>query len=292
MNNIPDEAAFTASKRIVSLVQSLTEQDLLIVLISGGGSALLPYPAPPLTLCEKSAIIKTLSRGGANIFELNTVRKALSVTKGGGIAHMTKAKVASLILSDVIGNPLDIIASGPTVVNRDPPEAAIKVLQKYNIQITDKIYQSLQVGTAPKKEFSHVSNNVIGSNETALSAIETSLNYNGDIPSKALILSSSLNGEAAEVGAKIASLAAVLTNMIEGEQKADLLCEEILQELCIDINKKSIIKDTVAKCQQLRCPLWLIFGGETTVTVTGTGQGGRNQEMVLSFSINIEKVKL
>uniref|UniRef100_A0A0P4WI00 Glycerate kinase n=2 Tax=Scylla TaxID=6760 RepID=A0A0P4WI00_SCYOL len=289
MNNIPDEDAFTASKRIVTLVQSLKEHDLLLVLISGGGSALLPYPAPPLTLCEKSAIIRSLSRCGANISELNTVRKALSVTKGGGIAQMTKAKVASLILSDVIGNSLDVIASGPTVVNRDPPEAAIQILQKYNIQITDKIYQTLESRTAPKKEFSHVTNNIIGSIETALSAIETFLTCNGDISSQALILSSSLHGEAAEVGAKMATLAAVLTNMIQGEQKDDPLCEKMLQELCIDIKKKSIIKNTVAKCQQQKCPVWLIFGGETTVTVTGTGQGGRNQEMVLSFSISIAK---
>lgn len=290
MNNIPDEDAFTTSKRIVSLVQGLKEQDLLLVLISGGGSALLPYPAPPLTLSEKSVIIRSLSCGGANISELNTVRKALSVTKGGGIAQMTKAKVASLILSDVIGNPLDIIASGPTVLNRDPPEAAIQILQKYNIQITDRIHQTIHAKPASKKEFFHVSNNIIGSIETALSAIETYLNCNGDMPSQALILSSSLHGEAAEVGGKIATLAAVLTSMIQSEHKAeDPLCEKMLQELCIDIDKKGIIKDTVAKCQQLKCPMWLIFGGETTVTVTGTGQGGRNQEMVLSFSINIEK---
>ena len=292
-NNIPDEDAFTASKKIVSLVQSLKEQDLLIVLVSGGGSALLPYPAYPLTLHEKSVIIKSLSCGGANISELNIVRKALSVTKGGGIAQMTKAKIVSLILSDVIGNHLDIIASGPTVVNRDSPVAAMQILQKYNIPITDEINQALKAKKQNITEFSHVNNNIIGSIETALSAIEHFLNHQGDINYPTLVLTSSLHGEAAEVGASMAVFATTLTHMIHDEQQDDdSLSEEILQELCIDSKKKHIIKETVVKCQQQECPLWLIFGGETTVTVTGTGQGGRNQEMVLSTSINLEKVIL
>lgn len=294
MNNIPDEDAFAASKRIVALVQSLKEQDLLLVLMSGGGSALLPYPVYPLTLQEKSAIIKSLSCGGANIYELNTVRKVLSVTKGGGLAQMTKAKIVTLMLSDVIGNCFDTIASGPTMVNKDAPGAALQILQKYNVPITDRISQALQTKSTQKvTEFSHVNNNIIGNIEMALSAIETSLNNHGDFLSLALVLSSSLHGEAAQVGASMAELTASLTRMIHGEQQDDdLLSEKVLQELCIDSQKKHSLKNTVAKCHQLECPLWLIFGGETTVTVTGTGRGGRNQEMVLSASINLEKVML
>lgn len=290
-NNIPDENAFTASKRIVSLAQSLKEQDLLIILMSGGGSALLPYPVSPLTLQEKCDIIKSLSRGGASIYELNTVRKALSVTKGGGLAQMTRAKIVTLMLSDVIGNRFDTIASGPTMVNTDPPGTALQILQKYNISITDNLSQALQTKSMQNfTEFFHVNNNIIGSIEIALSTIETSLNEHGDFPSHALVLSSSLTGEAAQVGASMAELAAALTGVIHGNQQGeDFLSEKVLQELCIDNKKKDILKDVVAKCHQLQCPLWLIFGGETTVTVTGTGRGGRNQEMALSASINLEK---
>lgn len=290
-NNIPDEAAFAASKRIVSLVQGLKEQDILLVLISGGGSALLPYPVPPLTLDEKLAIVKSLSRAGANISELNTVRKALSGTKGGRLAQMTKAKTVSLILSDVIGSPLDVIASGPTVANSDPPEAAAKVLQKYKVPISDTVRSVLQAKALETVTgFSHVNNNVIGSSDIALSAIETFLNHQKDNHSLALVLSSSLQGEAAEVGASMAELAAALSGMVQQEQYgSDLLSDHTLQALCVDPSKKTLLEATVARCRQLKCPLWLIFGGETTVTVTGAGQGGRNQEMVLAASINLNK---
>lgn len=291
-NNLPDEAAFAASKRIVSLVQGLKEKDILLVLISGGGSALLPYPVPPLTLDEKLAIVKSLSRAGANISELNTIRKALSGTKGGRLAQMTEAKTISLILSDVIGSPLDVIASGPTVANSDPPEAAEKVLQKYKVPISDTVRSVLQAKALETVTgFSHVNNNVIGSNEIALSAIETFLNQQKDNHSLALALSSSLQGEAAEVGASMAELAEALSGMIQQEQYgSDLLSDHTLQALCVDSSKKALLEATVARCRHLKCPLWLIFGGETTVTVTGAGQGGRNQEMVLAASISLNKV--
>lgn len=293
-NNIPDEDAFAASQRIVSLVQGLTEQDILLVLISGGGSALLPYPVPPLTLNEKSALIKSLSCSGATISELNTVRRALSGTKGGCLAKMTKAKTISLVLSDVIGNSLDVIASGPLVPNSDRPGEAAQILKKYNIPITDTVKTVLQT-MSPEKvtEFSHVTNNLIGSNKIALSAIENFLNHQMEPHSLALVLSSSLQGKADEVGASMAELAASLSCMIQQEQhNSELLSEKLFQALCIDLSKKTILEASLAKCHQLKCPLWLIFGGETTVIVTGAGRGGRNQEMVLSASINIDKVNM
>ncbi|XP_042241312.1 glycerate kinase-like isoform X2 [Homarus americanus] len=289
-DNIPDEAAFTTAKRIVSLVKKLGEKDILLVLISGGGSALLPYPIPPLSLNEKIEIIKSLSQAGASITDLNTVRKVLSVTKGGGLAELTKTRIISLILSDIINSPLDMIASGPTVCNRDAPQSAEKVLEKYNISTPGHI-KAIIKGKATSStvaEFSHVTNYIIGSNKTALLGVETSLFSQTGSHCYPLILSSSLRGEASEIGRKMAELVVAITQILGGKQD-DQLSNSLLSDLCVDVDKKKAIIDTLEKIRKFQSPIWLVFGGETTVTVTGSGRGGRNQEMVLSASVALEE---
>lgn len=114
-DNIPDESSLLASQKIVQMIESLTETDILFVLITGGGSALAPLPKSPVTLTEKQDLIRALSRAGASIEEINTVRTRLSALKGGQLLARTRARVISLILSDIIGSPLHLIASGPTV---------------------------------------------------------------------------------------------------------------------------------------------------------------------------------
>lgn len=292
-DNIPDDAAFSAAKRIVSLVQTLREQDLLLVLISGGGSALLPYPVPPITLNEKIEIIKLLSQAGATITELNTVRGALSLVKGGRLTELTKAKVVSFILSDIIDSPLNMIASGPTVPHRNPPGAAEKVIEKYNILAPEHIKSVLQrrVPSSALLEFPHVTNLIIGSNENALSGVEASIFHQTGGRCLSLVLSSSLTGEASEIGKKIAELVSATTNVIFSNQD-EQVCESILSDLCVNEDKKKNLIDLLEKGPKLTWPICFIFGGETTVTVKGLGRGGRNQEMVLAASVGLEEVIL
>nr|XP_045600736.1 glycerate kinase-like [Procambarus clarkii]XP_045600738.1 glycerate kinase-like [Procambarus clarkii]XP_045600739.1 glycerate kinase-like [Procambarus clarkii]XP_045600740.1 glycerate kinase-like [Procambarus clarkii]XP_045600741.1 glycerate kinase-like [Procambarus clarkii]XP_045600742.1 glycerate kinase-like [Procambarus clarkii] len=285
--NIPDEASFAASKKIVSLVKELGKQDLLLVLISGGGSALLPYPVPPLTLDEKSEMIRSLSHAGASITELNTVRKVLSVTKGGGLAKLTNARIVSLILSDIINSPIDMIASGPTVPNRDAPGAAEEILKKYNISTPECISTIIQKKTinSSLSQFPHVTNLIIGSNETALVGVEASVR--DDSNSLSLVLTSALTGEASTVGRNIAELIVAMTHIMCGHQSE--LSEHLLLDLCVSVDKRKSITEILIKSSEFKYPIWLIFGGETTVTVRGSGRGGRNQEMVLSTSVALEE---
>lgn len=131
-DNIPDEASLSATQKIVEMIESLSESDILFVLITGGGSALAPLPKPPLTLAEKQNVIRALSRAGASIEELNAVRIRLSALKGGQLLSRTKAQVFTLILSDIIASPLHLIASGVTVPPpmRNGAVDALNVLHK------------------------------------------------------------------------------------------------------------------------------------------------------------------
>ena len=132
--NLPDAAALEAARQIDELVQSGREGDLLLVLITGGGSALLPFPRPPITLGEKADLIRNLSLAGAPIRELNAVRKRISELKGGRLAlKATRSgfRVIALIISDVVGDPLDLIASGPTVLNGDDPALARQIIERW-----------------------------------------------------------------------------------------------------------------------------------------------------------------
>ena len=291
-DNIPDEDAFSAAKEISSFIQRLGEKDILIVLISGGGSALLPYPLPPVTMGEKQTVVKSLSRAGADIIELNTVRKALSATKGGKLAALTKARTVSLILSDVINSPFDVIASGPTVVNRDPVGAALSVIEKYNILLPDHIQEVLRKTNVSCQELPHVTNLLIGSNETALSTLAESLSEVTPHNDYIVVLSSCLQGEASVVGKKMSELAAVVADVISGDGSMEELSDGLLDDLYVSSSGRERIVHALKKISKEKYPICLVFGGETTVHVCGKGQGGRNQEMVLSASINLDTVSV
>lgn len=132
-DNLPDRNAVISATRIKALVNSLTSEDILLVLITGGGSALLPLPIAPISLDEKINLIKKLANAGADITELNTVRKRISDIKGGKLANCSASRIVTLIISDIVDDPLDLIASGPTVRNDDDPQMAIDILKRYSI---------------------------------------------------------------------------------------------------------------------------------------------------------------
>jgi glycerate 2-kinase len=259
---VPDENGLIATEAIINLLKGVDKNILLICLISGGGSALFVSPYEGITLNEKQKVTELLLKAGANISELNTVRKHISKVKGGRLAEIAyPAKIISLILSDVIGDRLDVIASGPTAPDKMKYNEALNVLEKYGlIALTPtSVLETLHKGAnglipeTPKegdKAFRNPENIIIGSNRKALEAAKTKAEKLGF---HAEILSSEISGEAREVGRRLA--------------------------------KKGI--EAKGKGQGARC---LISGGETTVTVKGNGLGGRNTEFALSFAMEIEGI--
>jgi glycerate-2-kinase len=259
---IPDENGVAAAKEITSLLAGADRDSLVICLVSGGGSALLVSPAEGITLEEKQKVTDLLLRAGADITELNSVRKHLSRVKGGRLAETAyPAEVVSLMVSDVIGDPLDVIASGPTAPDPSTYGDAIAVLDRYGLtdQVPQGVMDLLNGGAAgripetPGEDsyvFRNVRNIIIGSNRTALEAAMSrarSLGY------ECSIIDSGLTGEARDVGRRLA----VLAKEESANRKAG-------RRIC------------------------LLSGGETTVTVKGKGRGGRNTELALAFAIEVE----
>uniref|UniRef100_A0A2P2I823 Glycerate kinase n=1 Tax=Hirondellea gigas TaxID=1518452 RepID=A0A2P2I823_9CRUS len=283
-NNIPDHDAFDAAKKILNVVQDLKLEDLLIVLISGGGSALLPMPIPPITLEEKSSIVRQLSTAGADIVELNTVRKAISAVKGGKLAENTKATIISLILSDVIDSSLDIIASGPTVPNTDHPGKAMEIISKYNVIISPDVRHVMSNQLRSENvDFPDASNNVIGDNKLALEATRRFFKQK-QRDCHPIVVTSSLKGEAAMIGHSIVLLS---KEIIDGYRCGHI---DITPSLLLDLHveRHANFIEEISRCVTEKLPLCLLFGGESTVEVKGTGVGGRNQEMVLAATIHMK----
>jgi len=258
---VPDEQGLAATKQVIGMLQNQDHQTLVLCLISGGGSALLTASLDGITLGEKQQVTELLLKAGATINELNAVRKHISAIKGGRLAEIAcPAKVLSLILSDVIGDPLDVIASGPTSPDETTFRDALDVMEKFNLRekIPDHVWRLLMKGSegevseTPKKGdpvFARTENIIIGSNEIATDAAAARAIQSGFATT---ILSSEIQGEARSVAQWLA-------------QKA------------LDIKKRKA--DGKKIC--------LISGGETTVTVRGTGLGGRNTELALAFAEEI-----
>jgi len=261
---LPDQNGVNGTEEIVALAGAADERTLAVVLVSGGGSALFVSPAEGISLVEKQETTSLLLSAGAEIQELNAVRKHLSKVKGGRLAGLLyPAATVSLVLSDVIGDPLDVIASGPTAPDSTTYGDALDTLGKYGLlgHVPQAVVKSLENGRkgvlaeTPKHGnpvFGKVENVIIGSNRLALNAAKSAAETLG---MRAEILSAEIAGEAEAAGRSLAfkALAAKLR------------------------------KGTLA-------PSCLISGGETTVTVTGTGNGGRNMELALAFAIEIEGV--
>jgi glycerate 2-kinase len=251
---VPDEAGSNAARRILDKVSGLTADDLVLVLISGGGSALLALPADHISLADKQEINRALLKCGAHIAEMNMVRKHLSAIKGGRLAvAAAPARVVTLAISDVPGDDLSIIASGPTVPDVSTRADALAVLTKYGIEIptTVAVHLNDDVSETPKPgdpRFANVTNSLVAT------------------PQKSL--------EAAARVARVAGLSSViLGNAIEGEARDVGIVHAGIARQCGDWG------------QPLEIPCVLISGGETTVTVRGNGRGGRNAEFLLSLGI-------
>lgn len=254
---LPDERGVAATEQIATLLQQATERDLVVVLISGGGSALLTMPAPGISLDELQALTTDLLACGASINEINSLRKHLDLIKGGGLARLAApATVATLILSDVVGSPLDVIASGPTVPDTSSFADAYAVIERYALanQVPSAVLSRLQAGLqgsvaeTPKPGdplFARVQNLLVGSNIQAATAALEAARAEGF---NALLLTTYLQGEARVVGRVLAAIA----------------------------------RELVASDQPIARPACIVAGGETTVTLRGSGHGGRNQELALA----------
>lgn len=269
-DNYPDEKAQSAARKIMNIAQSVKKEDILVVLVSGGGSALLPLPVSDITLEEKLQTTKVLSKKGASIFELNTVRKHLSQIKGGKLAEAAyPASVITLILSDVLGDPLDIIACGPTVPDMSTKGDCVRVIEKLGAyhDIPSSILKYLNVARDVSKETSeypHVQNVVVGNNKIAVIAAASmaeKLGYH------VCIHSTNVCGEARDVGRFYANLGASFEEANMGE------LNDIAFELRSVKNK----------------PCCILGAGETTVSVKGNGQGGRNQELALAAALEMSR---
>jgi hydroxypyruvate reductase len=254
---VPDEAGHAAAKRMLQMTQDLTEDDLVICLISGGGSSLLSLPAPGLSLAEKRRINSALLKSGAAISEMNCVRKHLSAIKGGRLALACRpAQVLTLVISDVPADDPAIVASGPTIASSSTAEDAREILHRYAIPVSAELEAVLadENLTPPAPGDARLRRNrtiVVATAQQALEAAADVARAAGYTP---LILSSSIEGEARDCAAMHAGIA----------------------------------RQVVRHGQPLPGPCVLLSGGETTVTVRGQGRGGRNAEFLLALAIALD----
>lgn len=260
---VPDEAGVSAVKQILDMVSQGGENALIICLISGGGSSLMPLPRGNISLQEKIIVSRALLNSGAAINEINTVRKHLSDFKGGLFAKKAyPSTIINLIFSDVLGDPLDVIASGPSVPDSSTFQDAIEVLERHNLW--DDTPESIKtvlldgkkgvIAETPKKDdeaFKKVHNFVVGNNRLASFAVYNKLQRSG---LNTLLLTSCVEGEARHIGTMLSTIARE-------------------------------IKETGKPVPR---PAGIVIGGETTVTVLGKGVGGRNQEITLGAALKIQ----
>ena len=260
---VPDQSSVDATRDLAALLSQTTARDLIICVISGGGSALMTLPAEGITLTDLQITTQLLLRAGATIQQINTIRKHLDTIKGGGLARLAHgAPIVSLILSDVIGDDLSVIASGPTVPDPSTFAEAWHVVQQFDLadQLPAAVHTRLSHGASGKIPdtpkpgdpiFDHVQTVIIGSNAQAAQAAETAARQ---LKFNTLLLTTQVQGEAREIAKVAAAIAAEIARY----------------------------NRPVAK------PACVILGGETTVTLKGHGLGGRNQEMALACALAIE----
>lgn len=254
---VPDAAGLEATARVRQLVSGLTEDDLVIALISGGGSALLVAPGEGISLADKQAVNAALLKSGANIAEMNCVRRHLSQVKGGRLAAACHpARVVTLLISDVPGdNPVDI-ASGPTVADPTTRADALAIIERYRIAVPDNVRaflakdeaESIKPGDA---RLQNITTRIITAPQIALEAAAKVAEAAGYTP---YILGDSLEGEARDLGLAMAGIA----------------------------------RQVAQRGQPFKTPCVVLSGGETTVTVTGSGRGGRNVEFLLSLAVALD----
>lgn len=261
---IPDENGLAASRRILEMARRAGASDLVIVLISGGGSALLPLPNGKISLSDKQTVSDLLIASGTTIHDINAVRKHISAIKGGRLAQAAApAAVVTLILSDVVGNDLDVIASGPTVPDASTFDRCRAIIERHSLaaKLPPSVVQHLRDGAAGRipetpdnvsHAWDHVYNLIVADNRQAIAAAAGEARRRGYHP---LVLSTLLEGETRTVAA------------VHG----------------------AVAREILAGGQPVASPACLLSGGETTVTIRGSGKGGRNQEFALAAALDIDR---
>ncbi|TGP24077.1 MULTISPECIES: glycerate kinase [unclassified Mesorhizobium] len=254
---VPDAAGLEASRRLLEKVRDLTSDDLVVALISGGGSALLPSPASGLTLADEIAVNQALLASGAPIAAMNTIRKHVSTIKGGRLAAAAHpARVVSLVVSDIPGDNPALVASGPTVADSGSREDALASIAAYNMKLPASVMAHIQssAADAPRPDDPRFAGNevhLIASAGVSLEAAAAEAKRQGI---DAVILSDSIEGEAREVGGVHAAIA----------------------------------REVATRNRPFAKPVLILSGGETTVTLRAKGKGGRNSEFLLAFAIGID----
>ena len=247
---VPDENGVRGTKRALELVSGLTEEDTVLFLVSGGGSALFELPLEGATLDDIAELTKQLLACGADITEINTLRKHLSAVKGGRFgAACAPAKVLCIVLSDVLGDSLDTIASGPAVPDQTSCEDVTRLISKYALSVPEHLNALLSVETP--KELSRITTHITGNVTELCKAAADSAQALGYQP---LLMTTTLACEAREAGAMVASIA----------------------------------REIRASGNPVKPPCAVIFGGETVVHLHGKGKGGRNQELALASAMGID----
>lgn len=250
---VPDENGVRAARRVLEAADGLSEDDLVVFLVSGGGSALFEMPLPGVTLGDIAEVTRRLLACGADIVELNTIRKHLSAVKGGRFAQRcAPARVLSIVLSDVLGDPLDSIASGPAYPDSTTSADALKILKRYGIKIPESVRDALLLETP--KALDNVETRITG-NVNAL--CHSAMAAARDLGYAPLLLTTTLDCEARDAGALLAAVA----------------------------------RQVKSSGEPVKPPCAVILGGETVVHLEGKGRGGRNQELALSASRGIDGLK-
>lgn len=254
---VPDKAGLEAARRLLAAVNGLTADDLVVALISGGGSALLPLPAPGLTLDDEIEVNEALLASGAPIAAMNAIRKHVSTIKGGRLAAAAfPARVVSLVVSDIPGDNPALVASGPTVPDGATRQDALAIVEAYRMALPDRVmaHMNSSAADAPRPDDERFGRNevrIVASAAVSLEAAAAEAKRHGI---EAVILSDSIEGEAREVGAVHAAIA----------------------------------REVASRSRPFAKPVLVLSGGETTVTLRSKGKGGRNSEFLLSFALGID----
>ncbi|WLS03860.1 glycerate kinase type-2 family protein [Shinella oryzae] len=257
---VPDESGLTASGRLMAAVRDLTADDLVVALICGGGSALLPAPAGDLTLADEIAVNKALLASGAPISAMNAVRKQVSRIKGGRLAELAyPARVVSLVVSDIPGDNPALVASGPTIADETTRADALRLIERYRLDLPDIVMRHIEAGRdePPLPGDACFARNEVKLVASAAVSLDAAAEAARKAGVEAVILSDAIEGEAAEVGRVHAAIAA----------------------------------EVVRRDRPFRKPVVILSGGETTVTIRGKGKGGRNGEFLLSFACATDGLK-
>ncbi|MEO1066364.1 MAG: glycerate kinase [Pseudomonadota bacterium] len=253
---VPDEGSFEAARRMMDSVLGLGEDDVVLALISGGGSSLLSLPPEAISPADKQAVNAELLRSGATIHEMNCVRKHVSDIKGGRLAAAAHpAKVITLVISDIPGDDPALVASGPTVPSASTRDDALDIIKRYDMALPDSVttWMASDDCAAPRPDDPAFARDEVHVIAAAQLSLEAAARLSDDLGMKAHILSDAIEGEASEVGQVLAALAV----------------------------------QTATKNQPFETPCVILSGGETTVTVRHKGRGGRNTELLLSSAFGI-----